>query len=353
MTRLVTCGFELNDMNESGVNIGSNTGSIASASPAPRSPGTYYLKWTLSSQTGYRQWTLPAAKTELWIRWGIQEANLINSGAGGEYGILYCLDSLNNSQFTVTCATNDHLLRVRSGGAAGTVLGTGATPMPENVWHTVEVHWKTTTTASSADGVIEVWLDGTRQINLQAVDSTFTSTLNLLYLQFGLTPNNYSNYYLDDIAINDTLGTINNGQIGDGRVVLLKPNAAGTNAVQLRGGTDTGANFSQCNELPMSMAQYVYSATAGDRDTYNIADLPAGNWSVNSVDVIALAQNSDALAGSLGLTVKSGVTTNEGAAQALSTGASYYHQLYETDPNTSAAWTNAAVNALEVGTTVR
>ena len=72
-----------------------------------------------------------------------------------------------------------------------------------------------------------------------------------------------------------------------------------------------------------------------------------------SLELLAYAQNSDTNPGSLGLTLKSGATTNEGTAQALSSTAAYYRQLYETDPNTTAAWTNIAVNALEAGTTVR
>jgi hypothetical protein len=101
------------------------------------------------------------------------------------------------------------------------------------------------------------------------------------------------------------------------------------------------------------MTDYVYSATAGTRDLYVLQDVPAGSWSINCLDVLAYAQNSDALAGSLGLTVKSGTTTNEGTAQSLTSTAGYIRQLYETDPNTSTAWTVAAVNALEAGTTVR
>jgi hypothetical protein len=162
-------------------------------------------------------------------------------------------------------------------------------------------------------------------------------------------------YYhaFDDIAINDTNGSINNGQIYDGRVVLLLPNGAGSTTGQTRGGTDSGANWSQVDELPPSLTDYVYSATAGTRDTYTLENLPAGTWAVNCCQVLAYAQNNDAGAGSLGLTVKSGATTNEATAQALVVGAQYYRQLYETDPDTSAAWTTSAVNALEAGTTVR
>jgi hypothetical protein len=229
--------------------------------------------------------------------------------------------------------------------------------MPQESWHTVEVHWKATTTTSSTDGIVEVWVDGTRYVNL-TVDNTFTSNLNIQRFELGISTNNptsgtvsYEAY--DDLAVNDSLGTINNGQIGDGRVVMLVPNGAGSNTVLTRGGTDTGANWSQCNEIPPSAAQYVQSTNPGDRDTYALQDLPAGTWAVNCVEELVMAQIDQSTGGSLGLTVKSGATTNEGSAQVLTTAAVYLRQLWETDPNTSAAWTNAAVNALEAGATVR
>jgi hypothetical protein len=75
--------------------------------------------------------------------------------------------------------------------------------------------------------------------------------------------------------------------------------------------------------------------------------------SINVVEAIALAQNSDAGAGSIGLTIKSGATTNEATAISLGTSAGYVTSRWETDPATTAAWTTSAVNALETGATVR
>jgi hypothetical protein len=109
--------------------------------------------------------------------------------------------------------------------------------------------------------------------------------------------------------------------------------------------------------VPLTFTDYVYSAVSDGtaRDTYTLEDLslPAGTWTVNCVEAIAFAQNSDAGVGSIGLTIKSGATTTEGTATALGITGSFVRQLYELDPNTTAAWTTANVNALEAGTTVR
>jgi hypothetical protein len=359
MSRLLTLGWETGDVNEgNGVTGGGGaTQSVVNSTPTPRAPGSYCLKFTQSStQTGIRTWTLAAAKTEIWLRVAVY----ISNWQPAEGPIISLLDSTGISQITINWHGGDQLLRVRSGVWSGTALGTSTFGMANPAWHLVEVRWKTTTTTSSTDGVIEVWIDGGRAINLTAVDSTATSILNVQGLVLGLSNNNptsgstsYEAY--DDLAVNDTAGTINNGQIGDGRVVILKPSGPGSNTGQTRGGTDSGANWSQVDEFPPSMTDYVYASTVGTRDTYAIEDIPSGvtGWGINSVDVIAYGQNSDAVAGSLAPTVVSGATTNEGTATPLSTTPAYVHQQYEIDPNTGAAWTATALNALEAGTTVR
>jgi hypothetical protein len=266
--------------------------------------------------------------------------------------VLAVLDSSAAFHGSLTWDPADQFLRVYRGQIA-TLLGTSAQQFTPDVWHTLEVRWQI---SSLTVGIVEVWVDGTRWLNLTGIDNTAASNANVQGVQIGnflSTPGAGSYAAYDDLAINDTAGTVNNGQIGDGRVVLLKPTGAGSNTGQTRGGTDSGANWSQVEELPPSLTDYVYSATAATRDTYALSDVPAGSWAVNCVEVLAYAQNSDAGAGSLGLTIKSGATTNEGTAQSLTTTGAYYRQLYETDPATSLAWTTVTVDALEAGTTVR
>jgi hypothetical protein len=355
VTRLLTCGWETGDINErTGTTSGTNAAiTVVTSTPTPRSPGSYCLKCTVTANgQSIRTYTLAASKTELWVR----VSCYVHFAT--ELAIVGLADSAGARQMTVSYTPTDSLLRAYRGDVSGgTLLGTSSpTQMTQDAWHTLELRWKATTTTSSTDGIVEVWVDGTRWINLTAVDNTNTANLNVQGIVFGgsgFTWTTASYLGIDDFAVNDVAGSINNGQIYDGRVVLLKPNGAGSNTGQTRGGTDSGANWSQVDERPPSLTDYVYSATAATRDTYALDDVPAGTWAVNCVEVLAYAQNSDAGAGSLGLTVKSGSTTNEGTAQSLTTSGAYYRQLYETDPDTSAAWTTAAVTALEAGTTVR
>jgi hypothetical protein len=354
VTRLVTTGYETGDVAEIGRSQVGTNGSITlqTASPAARTPGVYCLRVaTVGNSAGiptFKEFDLGTSKTDLWVRFSLW------CSLAREAAFAMVADSAGTAQACITWAP-DGFLRLRLGNAdSGTLLGTSALTVAANTWHTIDWRMQISSTTS---GIGEVWLDGSRQINFSG-DNTNTANANVRYvwLGYGVTVGSIGGgqyFAFDDIAINDTAGTLNNGQIGEGRVVLLKPTGAGSNTNQTRGGTDTGANWSQTSELPPSLTQYVYAATAGVRDTYALQDLPAGSWAVNAVEVVAYAQNSDASAGSLAPTIKSGPTTSEGTATALAATASYVRHLYETDPATGLGWTTSAANALEAGTTVR
>src|SRR5436190_2660167 len=324
MNRLVTCGFETADINEAGATpvIGANNSlTVVSTAPAPRA-GAYCLKALVTASTQFavtnKTFPLSTSKTDVWFRCAFLASGTIPSAVS----IMGVNDSAGLTQGTITYNGSDNLLRAYRGNSSNTLLGVSSQSMSLSAWHVIEVRWQILT---GTTGAAEVWLDGTQVINFSG-DTSQTSTLNVGAVFLGVNVSAggaATGSYLawDDLAINDTSGTLNNGRPGDGRVVLLVPTGAGSTTALSRGGTDTGANWSQTNELPPSMTQYVFSATAATRDTYALSDLPSGVASINVADVLALAQNSDAGAGSLGLTVKSGATTTEGPDQAMGTAA--------------------------------
>jgi hypothetical protein len=55
----------------------------------------------------------------------------------------------------------------------------------------------------------------------------------------------------------------------------------------------------------------------------------------------------------VGITVKSLASSTEGPAVAVGTTPYYYNRLLETNPDDSLPWTQAAVDALEAGITIR
>lgn len=352
MARLLTCGYETGDVAEAGTTTNDANGvlGVVSATPTPRA-GVYCLKASTANTTTNRAWksyALGASKTEVWVRFAFY-AHAWNT----EVAIAKLIDAASGDQACVTYSGADGLLRARQGGTSGgTLLGAASSSLGQDSWHFIE--WRHQMT-NATTGTTEVWLDGNRVINFSG-DNTATANVTVVSFSLGhLSLNNAVGVYsaFDDIAINDTAGTRNNGRPGDGRVVLLAPSGAGSSTVLTRGGTDTGANWSQASEIPPSMTQYVLSANAGDRDLYVTADLPVAVSAINVVEELLLVQNSDAGAGSIGPTIRSGGTTSELTAISVTNTATYVTGRWETDPNTSAAWSAAAVNALEIGATVR
>ena len=204
------------------------TQSVATATPTPRSPGSYcYELAATGNQFGFREYTLAATKTDVWVRFGVyvhwsgsHEIVQFNDAAGATQG---CVRGPRPTSSCV-CARGHALIAT---------LGTSTFQMTADAWHTIEVRWRITSTTV---GTVELWVDGTRWLNLTSIDNTNTANTSIQRVALGVsTGTTTSGDYLawDDLAINDTNGTINNGQIGDGRVVLPQTDRRAA-AIQVR-----------------------------------------------------------------------------------------------------------------------
>lgn len=110
------------------------------------------------------------------------------------------------------------------------------------------------------------------------------------------------------------------------------------------------ANYGLVNEaLQDGDTTYVYSSTNGHEDLYDLADLTATPTSIVAVNSRMYAKKSDAGTRNAQLRVKSGATEVGGTDTAMNTVYSWLNRVDTVDPNTSAAWTAAAINALQVG----
>jgi hypothetical protein len=96
---------------------------------------------------------------------------------------------------------------------------------------------------------------------------------------------------------------------------------------------------------------YVYDATVGHADLYNVADLPTNVLSIVAMTTRAYMEKSDAGARTGRVQLKSGATTVTGDL-VLSSSFSWCSRTDTVDPNTSAAWTLANANAAQCGVVV-
>jgi hypothetical protein len=243
----------------------------------------------------------------------------------------------------------DHVgFLVTVGGAVsiargGVALATSATGLVTlNTWN----YFEFTTTISDTVGVASVKLNGVEVVTFTGdTKNAGTSTnIDVVLFKSGTSGNPY---FWDDLYILNDLGSApNNAPLGDVRVYNSVPTGAG-NSTQLT--PSTGSNWDAVDELPPSATDYVQGSVIGNKDLYQLADLPAGIATIFGIQTTVMAKKTDAGARLLKHVVRSGGTDYADTAVALSTSDTTTTSVRQVDPATSAAWTLANVNAAEIG----
>ncbi len=152
-------------------------------------------------------------------------------------------------------------------------IGSPSAALSANTWYRIE--FKASTAGGAGAHLLEAKLDGT----VFATASNRSLSANLITFHFGANLNAEAQttgaWYFDDIAINDGTGSFQNDYPGEGEIIILRP--TGDSSVQWsRGGADSGANWSQLEELPPNDAtDYVQSNTLDQIDLYTLGDTPA------------------------------------------------------------------------------
>lgn len=185
----------------------------------------------------------------------------------------------------------------------------------------------------------------------------YTSALSLLaanndtgtmQLYFSL-PRHGNFNVIDDIYFTTANGLGNSGRLGPQSVFAVDPNSVVAGGFSNTSGTRNNAQVA--NEELINSDNYLYASAAGTQDVYGSSNQVPANYVVRAVQVDAFMTSlgtGKAVTGQVG--VKSGATSKAGStvtppAAGIETRSTL---LMETDPNTGAAFTNAALNALDL-----
>ena len=114
---------------------------------------------------------------------------------------------------------------------------------------------------------------------------------------------------------------------------------------------NTPDNYTEVDEATHdSDTSYVYSAVTDALDLYEIEDLAFTPASIVAIATKGYMNKDNTGPRTAAAAIKSGSTTSVGTSQSISTTRQPIPPtFYATDPDTSAAWTAAGVNALQVG----
>lgn len=334
MTRIWTSGAE------SGTVLEADSAAAVAITTAVVRSGTYAFAIT-NTESGLVK-NIPGTETELYVRY----ATAVNSAAA------------ERSNFRIETSGGSILLDLRWNLSAAikayvgaSLAATGSGTMPAaNTWTVLQIYYK----IADSGGRIVVKADGVTVIDYTGdTDPGSSSTIGLVRFPHS---GGGQTQYVDDVAINTTAGSApDNTYPVDGRVYALLPNADGDSSQWNGSDGNSTNNYLLIDERPPSMTDYVEENTVDDVDLYNLASVSpalASGDVITRVWATVYGQRNNATSNqNMQAGLKSGGTTDwDTNSMSLAVAAGLFTtKQWTTDPNGSAAWTESALNSLQVG----
>lgn len=226
---------------------------------------------------------------------------------------------------------------------SGDLLARSATPViVANAWQHVEtkIHF------DAAVGTVEVRVNGVTAITASGLDTSPTGNLCQNVGPGYLASGDTGPYlYTKDHIIWDGSGALNNDFFGTCRVVDMTPDADISLNWALTGGA---SGFSILDVAPPNDANYIASASGVAAYVASLSDLPIDVTTVKALQTVYRSDKSDAGDGNVQASLISSGTTGDGTDRPQTTAFTFYSDPYDADPHTSAGWTVAAANAVEL-----
>jgi hypothetical protein len=324
MTRLFTSGFETGGLSEFNPMIGTIETAIARS-------GTYSTYLVSAGNLGV---SLPA-RSELYVGFGFYP-RVTTTNAGR---VIVAVTSAVENIFSITSNANANLYDCRILGVINDTID--APDLTQ--WHYIQVYVKIDSTV----GEIVVKINGVSVFTFIGNTGTNNATL----VTFGAAQASSVGFNIDDIVINDSLGSYNNSWTGQPKLIPAVVDGDGSITQLSRGGVDSGANWSQVSPVPASDTGYVYTGNSDEYDLYTVAEtlasaLPEGASIINLI--VVTRGRVDGGAGSGCGVLKSGDTLFEGDPKVYSGTFATNNDCFPTDESNT-PWTLARVNAVEIG----
>jgi len=276
--------------------------------------------------------------TEIYFRVGYRHHTTNGNGP------FLSLQNTNGWNVLTFCRNSSGAIDVRLGGCTDSVIATGGS-LPQDQWKCIEGH----VVIDGTNGVVDVKVNGALVIEFDGDTEVDAAAPDLYAAEFGywnVTHNVVCHF--DDIAVNSAAGSVNNSWIGQGGIIGLYPNAAGE-YTQLT--PSAGNNYECVDERPPSDADYVYSATGGLKDLYNLTPCAlAPGTTIKAISWVGRARNTQSGATAVTRLIRTASTDYAGAeAVPIDTEFQGLTEVIEQNPNTSANWSLADLDALQAG----
>lgn len=241
-------------------------------------------------------------------------------------------DASNNAQFWLEITTTG-AMNIRQGSNYSAILATTTGPVvTANAWNHIEIK----AVASATVGTIEIRVNGIPVLVTGAINT------GTQYSQFRLDkPNPFGislDFYVKDLICWNSSGSYNNNFMGTVSVLSMVPSSDTSFNWTPSTGT-TGWNLLD-NSPPLDDSEYITAVTPPPAaSTFGLTDLPTNVTSVRAMITQVRARKSDGGDGNIQASLISAAATANGADRPITTAFTYYEDIFEVDPNTSAPWT--------------
>jgi hypothetical protein len=330
MTRLWTDGAEMGD-------ILFFSGGHVSASTTQYASGAYsYVVASLGTPTPWKNLDVPLS--ELYFRERMYQTShyaaiLVEFRSGATVCGYVTTDSLGHW----ICVVD------------GVTLGTSTTVRLISHWYCLEVHF----VIDDTNGVFDVLVDGNSVITFHG-DTTFiggSADIDNLTWVCALPG---SSLYIDDLALNDTAGGVDDSWCGGGRVIKMKPIGDGTPVNQWDGSDGNKiANWELVDEIPKDDdVTYIYAdaAASGIRDQYIVEDYDGTDRAVERIWAEVRARKTIAAPAGLNIGFDTGASINVDDVGILNEQYDLRHvgPEYLVNPDDGLAWEEADLDLLQL-----
>jgi hypothetical protein len=255
-------------------------------------------------------------------------------------------------QVSLVIASNGSLVLTTGGLVLNEIQATqfGPETAPNLVMVNTWTHIAVKVLCHPTAGAVNVWVNGSLVVNLTGV-----ATQNAGFVEHSIAPN------IDEIAIGtpywyyDDFIVTNDTDSGDGCIGflgdLIGEKVGPTSDVAAGWSRNTGSTNASCvdDAAPDGDATYVYSDALNALDLYGMGALARIEDGIKAVQVSSVAKKTSGGTRAIAHAVRVGGTDYLGSNQYLPTDYAGQETVFALNPDTSASWSAAAVNAAAVG----
>lgn len=353
MARLWQSGFELNSTTLE-VEFTTNSAPVSIVTTNPRS-GTYHGRVT--GGTGFwRQVLFTSNQSTIGY---ISVAVCIHSAVNATSQLVRFSTTANGIQGCISLKTDNTLVLQK---ADGTQIGSASAALSLDTWYIIELKNDATL---GATGALEGRLNGAVFASGSNSDTGAWARVLVGNITGTQTTNDV---YFDDWKANDNSGSVETGYPGAGKIIHLKPNAAGDSngfLVQTGGTAGSSNNYTRVNETtPDDATTYNGAALLNAEDLFNFSASGIGSNDLVKT-VLVGGRFADLVAADATASIKLEIMKTSGGTKTQSAAIipnqttwftnapaapRNYPLITYTDPD-GAAWTQTTLDSLQAGYT--